>query len=422
MTATKPARNGPINCGLATTQDFPLSWKKLSIRDRQFASQVQLSRRETVPGTASLVTVDDAIFSREVGATYQTDYIANPIAISETIGTAPVSFAVRSLDAGVLSDPDSAGLMSYVSDGEVSIVTTSNSGESFIDRVAVAELSDQTVETFAEYASGSLAANISEEINGRATTADTSTYLPGFLRNAGMWAGDIDWSCVSAFNSATNGAAMGGTLISPRHVLFCRHFGFYPRQGASIKFVGPAGQQWDATIQATTENTGAVIADFAVALLGSEAPEYISFAKVLPSDWRDYLPTVKNSSVLAQSWEPKQGSELPVAYFTQDRTVNAMEWLQCLVAGGFGFPQQSIFAMSRPQGNLSALYQPIRLGDSGQPIFCVINNTPVVLSVFTTGFTGTFVSDNISVLNTMMSTLGGGYQLTPIDLSAFPTY
>jgi hypothetical protein len=69
----------------------------------------------------------------------------------------------------------------------------------------------------------------------------------------------------------------------------------------------------------------------------------------------------------------------------------------------------------------------IRFLDSGNPTFALINGEAVLLSVHSTQDGGPFLSGhlpegNYESINAAMTTLGGGYQLTPIDLSAFPTY
>ncbi|MEN9841224.1 MAG: hypothetical protein RL376_1024, partial [Verrucomicrobiota bacterium] len=63
-------------------------------------------------------------------------------------------------------------------------------------------------------------------------------------------------------------------------------------------------------------------------------------------------------------------------------------------------------------------------GDSGNPAFLIINGQLVLLTCWTYGGggSGTSVHNQKAAINTLMTTLGGGYQLTPVDLSAFPSY
>jgi hypothetical protein len=57
-------------------------------------------------------------------------------------------------------------------------------------------------------------------------------------------------------------------------------------------------------------------------------------------------------------------------------------------------------------------------------VLLIINGNLVVIGTFTSGGAGggTLISDHIDAINTMMTTLGGDYQLTSIDLSSFDSY
>ena len=62
-------------------------------------------------------------------------------------------------------------------------------------------------------------------------------------------------------------------------------------------------------------------------------------------------------------------------------------------------------------------------GDSGNPFFILINNEPVLLGVLSnSGGSGSFVSSFITEINNTMSSLGGSYILSFIDLNSFSTY
>jgi len=60
-------------------------------------------------------------------------------------------------------------------------------------------------------------------------------------------------------------------------------------------------------------------------------------------------------------------------------------------------------------------------GDSGNPMFIIVNDQPVLLTVWTSGGPGrgTSVTAFKDDINGMMNDLGGGYQLEEIDLSGF---
>jgi hypothetical protein len=59
--------------------------------------------------------------------------------------------------------------------------------------------------------------------------------------------------------------------------------------------------------------------------------------------------------------------------------------------------------------------------DSGNPVFILINGQPILLTVWTRGGPGigTSVTAFKADINQLMSDLGGGYQLTEVDLTGF---
>ena len=63
------------------------------------------------------------------------------------------------------------------------------------------------------------------------------------------------------------------------------------------------------------------------------------------------------------------------------------------------------------------------VGDSGNPVFLIIDGSLVLLTVLTSGgggmAAGTSVMMNNSAIQTAMANLGGGYQAVPADLSIF---
>jgi hypothetical protein len=60
--------------------------------------------------------------------------------------------------------------------------------------------------------------------------------------------------------------------------------------------------------------------------------------------------------------------------------------------------------------------KPVVNGDSGQPVLMFVGRQPVVCTAFTTtdGYFG--VQGYETELNWAMALLGGGYQLTPVEL------
>jgi hypothetical protein len=69
----------------------------------------------------------------------------------------------------------------------------------------------------------------------------------------------------------------------------------------------------------------------------------------------------------------------------------------------------------------SLFYQAKVSGDSGQPAFIILNGQLVLLTVYSYGGAGSgwFLTPCLSQINSAMAALGGGYSLTPVDLSPY---
>lgn len=139
--------------------------------------------------------------------------------------------------------------------------------------------------------------------------------------------------------------------------------------------------------------------DIAIGLLDNDVPNNIKYAKILPSNWLTYLPGL---SIIRK---------VPIFWFNQNENIGIYELTQL----GEAFT-------SYASQKYTNFFLPIIRFDSGSPFFMLINNEPVLLGVLTGGGTGTFTSACINEINSVMSSLGGSYSLTPINLSSFNTY
>jgi len=258
-----------------------------------------------------------------------------------------------------------------------------------------------------------------------------------YTRNPVCWAHSFDLTCVPVFNSDsffwyTNGccsyylpARKGGTLISPRHIIFANH---YPiTNGATIRFVAMNNTVVSRVLANSLDvstpigsvdafghtNTSSSATDLRVGLLDSDVPtNLITFARVLPANYLDYFPNLLNcaASNAIPGFCLDQGANAEIADVSCISTTTA--GIGQIV---FSYPQN---AMERPffgNGRQS--------GDSGLPAFLVINGQLVIVTVWTSGGAGegNFIYD-AAPINSAMTTLGGGYKLTPIDLSGFHQY
>lgn len=199
------------------------------------------------------------------------------------------------------------------------------------------------------------------------------------------WTGKLDMTGVATDNVRTC------TLISPRHVLMAQH---YQRAvGDLVIFHDRSGKAITRIIEEKVALPGGLLPDLAVARLDQVTP--VRFYRVLPprEDYATYLRgalavvTDKDRNLLVRR----------IADVTNRR-----------------------LRFARAANYPPACADPLITGDSGNPGFIVIHGEPVLIETHTFGGMGmgAFVSDpqNYAGINEAMTTLGGGYQLTPIAI------
>lgn len=255
---------------------------------------------------------------------------------------------------------------------------------------------------------GYLAAHAAAQIDSRIATANPATdkamfsaldhSTPTYTRSTTCWADDIDLTCVSPWNS--DGLAdKAGAAISPLHVLFSTHS--VPAVSSTIRFVTLDNTLITRTITATASipTTRTLYPDLSVALLDSPLPSTIKIAKVLPTNWKQYLPLqvapvlvvdLEKKALVSDMWELDLHSDSYIARFATPTDATRLDFNETYISG-----------------------------DSGSPSFLIINGEAVILSTLTSGGegSGSSVSGLRDAVNGLMTTLGGGYQLTPFDLS-----
>jgi hypothetical protein len=408
-----PSKNHPVSCGLATST-FNRTFKKKSLSERSFDLSITPTQRITNNPSVSVINLDKndstsgtplTTFSRSTEASYVTDFIINASILKPDYFQ---NISYYSDNINIVSHPIPSGLnqqiSSYQGTGTAVIKGVSTDGETVIKKVNSYSQIGATVDTFLGWASGSLAHHCTNQIDNLiATKTQKNVYTvangSSFVRNSDCWINSVDMSCASPWNS-TGGNIMAGTLISPRHVMFCKHFNFYPSIGATMYFVSQSGDVVTRTIssiQQVTSPSGPV--DIAIGYLNSDVPNTIKFAKILPSNWSTYLPNIHYTKKIPSFW------------FNQFESASIYTLYEL----------SNIFGTN---GDIkySNFYNGIIRFDSGSPYFILINNEPVLLGVLTGGGTGAFVSSFITEINNTMSSLGGSYTLSNIDLSGFSTY
>lgn len=304
----------------------------------------------------------------------------------------------------------STGKVSYVSNGTVT-VTGSVRGVASAVTLTMAQTigpGGTSPPVFVSFSEGWLAYHMSNEVDsriqGKTAAASLALYTTQnhtsgtYVRNPEFWATGVDLTPISPWNSY-DGPRRAGTLISPRHVLFAAH---YPLSaGQTIRFVKTDNTVVTRTITALLVHPSYVpyYPDLQVGVLDQDVPAGITFAKVLPAEAISIrLPGLQYG--------------VPVFFTDQEEKATVRDWTYA----------DNLVVCSKPTAAARLeFYEDIVVGDSGNPCFGIINGELVLLTVATSGGagSGTSVTKFIADINTMMTQLGGGYQLTQIDISSF---
>jgi len=219
-----------------------------------------------------------------------------------------------------------------------------------------------------------------------------------FTPNPNFWARGIDWSCASPWNDRF-GNLRAGTLISRRHAIFATHFPI--PTGTRLHFVDHFGVDWPYRI----EKIKAVDkADITIALLSSEVNPAIRNAKILPANYSDYIGS---------------GEGLPVASFNQKEELPVMDLVE-LKPNLPEFPNYKFISSRKPRNNQRiAFHKYIQGGDSGNPVFLILNGEPVLIYTLSGPGNGSGPAVHLfrHDIQRVMDELCPGYKLEEFDFN-----
>jgi hypothetical protein len=218
--------------------------------------------------------------------------------------------------------------------------------------------------------------NAKDNIDSRIATKHAAVNKPIFslqnhingiyTRNTNCWAADMDLTCASPWNSR-GGNKQAGTLITPRHCILVAHYNL--KAGDSIRFVTNDNITIRRKIIAHKVNTDwfTNVPDMEVITLDEDLPASITPCQFLPSNYKSYIAN--------------DGDGLPVLYTDQEE--------KALVADIWSINSNKSFDLQVPIiSNRSALNEAVITGDSGNPIFLILNGKPVIIGCFTYGGPG----------------------------------
>jgi hypothetical protein len=265
--------------------------------------------------------------------------------------------------------------------------------------------------------------HINNQINSRLTLSSPSTGLniytsrpatagASWTRNSNSWTQkgtSLDFTGVMGWNNdaPTHGDAYrgGATLITPRHFISAQHFLINP--GSNVYFFDKDGRSVVRRVVATRNITGT---DINVGLLDSDVDSSIK-----------YYPLMSYSNV--ENYFLRDSTRLP--YNVPIVTFNKEGQALVRKMSDDGPVNVSHRSYNSSADSLKAQYSAdIVDGDSGQPGFVIINNTPILLFAHQTADQGPSLGNNLSAINAAIVALGSsnGYTVTEYTPSGFTRY
>ena len=220
-------------------------------------------------------------------------------------------------------------------------------------------------------------------------------------------------TCASPWNS-TGGTRRAGTAITPRHAVCANH---YPIPvGETIRFIASDNTVITRTVvQAARIFSNGNGTDAWMILLDSDLPASITPCKIFPDGYETYLPAGATTAA---------AFALPLLAMDFSENGIALDIIAELATATV--PTMTFGAPTIP--HRLAFYDPIIVGDSGNPIFAVIGSELWLLSTFFGAGSGPFYGGLVSELNAMITTLDTlqgditGHTVTVGDLSSYTAY
>jgi len=255
-----------------------------------------------------------------------------------------------------------------------------------------------------------------------------------FVRNPSCWLNGVkNISCFSpAQLSGYNWRTKAGTLITTKHIILAEHFGIaiLPGAGTPIIFVDDNNNVIRRNIVASIEDPNN--SDILISKLDNDVPSNIKIAKVLPPNFTDYFSGTVNGYgrisfnpkiyAIALDQEEKAILKLLTATYRASSNIYPITGYTTNTSlGNTDIPSSDYATMNPSPLKFINFFETIITGDSGNPVFMLIDNELVILTTWLTPSSGPFTSgDNYELINNLINTLspGEGYSLTPIDLAS----
>lgn len=225
-----------------------------------------------------------------------------------------------------------------------------------------------------------------------------------FTRNPSCWLAGINFTGASPWNNPSS-YLKAGTAITSRHIVYAKHYTL--GVGATVYFVTEDNQIVTRTISAEFSLAGVPTAvDTTIAILDSDLPASITPFRLFPANMRDYLPTIRFG--------------LPLVRLNHNEQVLTIDWVYDSESS---LPPARRAAVTVPlTATRLGYYLPIVGGDSGNPMFILVNREAILFTHASTTGSGSMYHSFLDQIQDAIDTLGGGHSIQTIDLSSFTDF
>jgi len=343
------------------------------------------------------------------------------------------------VDDPSLARIDAQGRLTHLADGVVTV--TADAG----GQTRTLEVELQSDEGFLYYRGGvarSLRRQIEERMLRRIQGKDPATAMPLFIdaeqgwtgrwyrppehelrhqayertviRNPDAWAADVDMTSLSVWNS-TELNRRGGVAITPRHLVFAAHYRI--ATGATVVFLDQNSQPVTRTIARQVQpvalrqypDQGPADHDISLAELDEDLPATITPARLLPLNWRAYLPdpvlflpvmAVDQEKIAQIAYLEAFRSGLGHDEFTVRNWSETTRWLHGRARSLWPEEAEDIRFPDPPFLPFAGVR---RDKDSGHPAFLIHGRVPTLLLTWMVPITGPVYGRYIDAINAQLA-------------------
>ena len=385
------------------------------------------------PSTLPFETADLTLFDMNYKADrleytindFRVDIVAGSLGDAHTYSLDERTVADVSIDqsGNVISALDENG--SQIAGGDVYVRMDSRDAGSKILMNRIAPLARTIVNTILSYEVGSLSEHASNQMDalilGKIEGATTQEYwqsnnsnvnAPVATLNPDRFVSSIDLSALSAMRTGQTQDKFPVSLISPNHAITTTHT--TTAVGQKLVFMLA-----DTSFAIVTVDAVSVLGDdLSIAYFSTPVIGVTPF-KVMATDWEMYAPTLRDAITIGIP-------RLPILSKRYNDPLGAdVSWMA--IAAIHRLYLQIVHKDAPPVfGDTLAWYNEATGGDSGSPIFMVVNGEPILITHHTTVDQGTDFAARAIEINTAMNDLAGTaqgtYALVHPDLTEFNTY